>query len=85
MYGQQSAFPYAANPMAPYGQNRYSQFQPSFTARPQRPFINPLQIEVYQVTNPDEAKAQLVNPVSPTLFCNFGQNEIYVKHIDNNG
>ena len=43
MYGQQSAFPYAANPMAPYGQNRYNQFQPSFTARPQRPMINPLQ------------------------------------------
>ena len=61
--------------------SRYAPFQPqSFPARP-----NQANIEVFQVTNVEEAKAQLVNPAAPTMFCNFGQNEIYVKYLDNNG
>lgn len=82
-YPQQSYNPYQTGAMPPY-MNRFPQFPPN-AFQPQRPAANPLSIEVYPVTNPDEAKAQIVNPMQPTIFCNFGQNEIYVKHIDNNG
>lgn len=51
--------------------------------QPQQP--NTPQIPVFQVSSIDEAKAQIPNPLVPTMFCNFGQNEIYVKYVDNNG
>lgn len=79
----QSYNPYQGGQLPPYA-NRYPQFPPN-AFQPQRAEIQPLQIAVYQVSNPDEAKAQIINPMQPTMFCNFGHNEIYVKHMDNNG
>lgn len=45
-------------------------------APPAQPRPNPSPIEVYQVSNVEEAKAQIANPVAPTMFCNFGQGEV---------
>lgn len=77
---QNSFNPYQGNAM---GQQFSRPYQPY--APPTQPRPNPSPIEVYQVSNVEEAKAQIANPVAPTMFCNFGQGEVYVKHIDNNG
>lgn len=77
---QNSFNPYQGNAMPQQFSRPYQLYSPPVQPRP-----NPSPIESYQVSNVEEAKAQIANPVAPTMFCNFGQGEVYVKHIDNNG
>lgn len=80
-YQLQNSFnPYQGNAMGQQFSRPYQPYAPPVQSRP-----SPSPIEVYQVSNVEEAKAQIANPVAPTMFCNFGQGEVYVKHIDNNG
>lgn len=76
-------------PPMPYGPQGMGQFMGSQqfrfgqTPQPQR---SPLQnVELYQVTSVDEAKAAMVNPLGMTAFFNFPGNEIYIKRIGNDG
>ena len=62
-YPQQSYNPYQMGSLSPY-MSRRSQY-PTNAFSPQRPVVSSLSIEVYQVTNPDEAKSQIVNPKTP--------------------
>ena len=59
---QNSFSPYQGNAM---GQQFTRPYQPYTPPAPPRP--SPAPIEVYQVSNVDEAKAQIANPVAPSL------------------
>ena len=78
--GQNPFNPYQGNAM---GQQFTRTYQPY--SSPAQPHPSPSPIEVYKVSNVEEAKAQIANPVAPTMFCNFGQGEVCSEHIDNNG
>lgn len=63
-----------AQPMPPYmpqPQPQHIPQQPQFITRP--------------VTNIEEAKAAMIDPLSTNLFTDFANSKIYVKKINNNG
>lgn len=82
-----SMYPHQPMPYGPQGMAAQFMGNQGFRfGQPPMQQRTPLQnIELYQVTNMDEARAAMVNPLGMTMFLNFPANEIYVKRIGNDG